>query len=485
MTFPNGGASAIWGKTNPVPSEIQAWGGEVETRLEAAQATFATVAEAQAADIPATVLSVFIDGTTYRKVADEPLHGRSFLHSNGNWYDGVYVPTTGLPELWAYQGQSNILDMAGTAGGDRSVKDGVLVYEHFPASGLVADRGWIIAGPEDIGWWTRPTDPANWSIYHAAYARFLETGRLQCIVGHGAGGTPLWDFTQAGPNGNATPSGQYWSTLQTVWSAALVEALPGRGGETLTDYNRITANFFAFCQGEADADYQGRYTGAQWIAALSAHFDNMLDPSGSSVPIVNEGTILLVSELLRGGTNGGAIGVGDTTDDRNVEINRLPYYAGFSLRDNVRVISTAGLSKYTLDGDEIGSDDNLHFNGAACEERGRRMALAVSRSNARGGDDKTKTVGDWAVIEPIDGYIANAVQFAVTINASSDETFTLPYTAPDLAYGISWNCTASSSSTAVPDIQVTAKSTTGFTLRNVFSSVNGTFNVHVYSYFKA
>lgn len=291
---------------------------------------------------------VFVGGRSYQSAPDGP-----FTSADGRKWKPLAPSSTGRPIFVLATGQSNMLGHSGPSTGDRRTLNGsVYVWEQFPGAGQTA--GWKVAGPDSPDWPFLAT--GNSLAYHFCDALQRATGRPVYLVFHATGGQPIAQWLPGG-GGVAGATGHMFSTLNSVLTSLRAAPLPTGG--TLASHGIEAADIMLWHQGEADADYQGT-TGAQWIGRFKTMVATMRDPSSGgsgAAPFIKPNAPVLVGELLHGGTNGGAVGVGSSTDDRNVEIALLdaqePLVAAVSSRD--------------LDG-----TDNLHFSGAALQEFGDR-----------------------------------------------------------------------------------------------------------------
>lgn len=378
------------GVHNPRKADTRNLLNGYEAPIAAATGTphYASLAAAASVTVPAFAQTVLVDRTVYRRVAGNPFHSRSFVDQAGVWFDGVHIPTSGPVELMLAIGQSEMLGASGTPGGDRSVKDGVLVYEVSPRAGQLA--GWHVAGPEDAGWPILSDAPGAFitgsAAYRAAAERAKEIGGLVCLLINAQGGIPMAEFMPSG-GGVSGATGTMWAKEQILLTAALDQPLPGRGAMTLRTMGKTTVDHLHIWQGSADADYKSdpgnpgydtrSSTGPQFIARWNSVIDERLAPGGSSVPVINAKTKIIWYEMLHGATSGAAPGVGYPTDDRNTEVRLMPFNPLVTMRANMRVVPMDGINRVTLNGNVIGSDDNLHPNGAAYDEIGMRAAQVM------------------------------------------------------------------------------------------------------------
>lgn len=462
------------GLHNPKKAEIR----ELLEDLEQAvvPSVYASVADAQGSDIDVAATEIIIAGRTYKKVDGNPFHSRSFLHDNGNYYDGVYIPTTGRIGVHCAMGQSPIIDIAGTPGGNRSVQDGVLVMEAFPRE----DRpsGLIPCGPEDPAWPLRETDTSNVTnsrVYRAAVKKYRASGDLQIVLIQGAGGLPQAEMLPGG-GGVAGATGLIWTPFQGAFQAMLDAPIPGRA-YTLRQKNKLYCDYFHTAHGQADANYRSDVNSAgynpisanavEYLSRAGVFFDALRNPTGESVQVIDEHTTVLVYELMRGSTNGGAPGVGDPLDDRNNELSKLRYFEGVpaDVRDNMKFVRSGSFNKITADGDEIGTHDFIHENGAAVEEIAhlafkemfgspRPVSLAVP-------------VNGWFITDVDDEVVEGAILRNQTLPANSATPFVLPYPSRAATYYVDVETSISGSSSPLNwKVPNTTQTTEGFEIVN-------------------
>lgn len=256
-----------------------------------------------------------------------------------------------LPIVVFVSGQSNTLGHS-VDGGDRTTKnDHVWVFEAIPGPGQT--QGWKCAGPDSPDWPFLPTG----NSYGYQYCDRLQrkTGRTVLMLQVAAGGQPISEWLPGG--GGYGGTGSMWSSLAAAHTLALDTPVPGRGdGLTLRQTGRVRADILLWHQGEADANYRptpyNAGTKEEYMSRFLRFYEAGIDPAsvGSSAePMFWFGTPVLMGELLWGGTNGGAVGVGSPTDDRNdaiAELDRIyPFIAKVSSRN-------------------LPSLDNLHFTGS-------------------------------------------------------------------------------------------------------------------------
>lgn len=456
--------------------------------------TFTDITAALAAPIAGSVNAFVAGGRLYVKSASNPRNGLSVQHSNGNWYNGHKLPTKGVPFLIGAMGQSNMLSITGLEGGNRSCRDGVLIYENIVTGGNPCDQilGWSEAGPEDL-WWPFRNTPSQivtgcWAYEMAAEIHAL-TGHLCCVVKYAVGGQPIVEMMPGGNGGFGGATGTIWSGFQSAFSAALDEPLPGWGGKTLRQLGVTVCDIMCIDQGEEDCNESsnvasGSYnprasTAAQYIANASTLIDAMAAPGGSSVPIIGNHTHIIWSQLLIGGTVGGAVGVGYATDDRNAEILSFPSKLATARRSQLSILSVDGLCAYTYSGDKVGTGDNLHYTGAGVNAKGQRAAKLALRGPIAGAAVQY-TASAWDAIEQPGGIVTYMRD--ITLLAGVTTTYTFPKNFVTNKYGISIAHKQATSSTASADIHYSAEAVGSITLRNTSATLNAIFRLTVGPY---
>lgn len=378
--------------------------------------------------------ALLIGGRVYESAPDGP-----FTSADGRHWSPVAESSNGRPLLVLATGQSNMLGMSGTTGGERRTINGsVYAWEQIPGDGQTA--GWKVAGPDSPDWPWGTT--GNSLAYHFCDMLQRATGRPVYLVMHAAGGQQIAEWMPGG-GGVSGASGHMFTSLNAALVGARASTLPTGG--TLASWGISQADVLLWHQGEADADYTGT-TGVQWFSRFRSVINTMRTAAGTSAaPMVKPGAPVLVGELLIGGTSGG-----NATDSRNAEIARLD-------RDEPLVASVSSA--------DLRSDDNLHFIGADLQEFARRYLdrLAVF----------PKHIPRAASVDLIHmgGGVLLARGNSIAIAAGATVTVTLPVQMAD-AYYIT-TVVVTGGTPTVP-IRVTARTVTSFDV-----TYGGTGNITV------
>ncbi len=377
---------------------------------------YPTIAAAQAVTVPAPLARTLVDGRIYHRVAADPNTSSSYQDASGQWFSAVEIRTKGPIDLWAGMGQSEYRGSTNpaAASGNRSGQSNVLVYSRGNPN--VPD-GWHAVGPEDVGYVFNTSSPAVGSPwYQAAVARAQETGGVVCMVAYALGGRSIVDFIQGG---------EMWAGFQASWKAALDAPLPGRGGKTLRQLNKILADEFDFWQGSGDADYKLGTPGCaasadDWVLKVRQFFNSLQTPSGTeSLPVISARTKILVYEMLYGAMSGGAPGAGSPTDSRNRDLHKLVKSTS-SKRDQIGFVRMHGINQATnvIDPEALGSFDFLHLNGGsygevACRRISTARALDPGRQTAITFVHNTRGT---AVLHPDGRYEADSLDITTPNN---------------------------------------------------------------------
>jgi Carbohydrate esterase, sialic acid-specific acetylesterase len=202
------------------------------------------------------------------------------------------------------------------------------------------------------------------------FCKRLQARRNQhvCLIMLAAGGTAIAEWL---PKGGRVvgAKGKMFRGLSGAYAAAMQAEIPilPNGLRRLGELQDEGADVLLWHQGEADADYRGT-TGYEWMARFLKVIDVLRRPAGigaTRMRMLKDDAPILVGTLLSGGQ-----WRGQSTDDRNVEIARLPR------RDrNIRIVNARGLE----------SDDGLHFSPMAIAQLGERYFEAYMPPPRRTG----------------------------------------------------------------------------------------------------